>query len=800
MNMKELKVMMSFLLLSLGCLTISAQQEVLTKEFRGERSKAGEATIWQSQRYAKDGLGCTSFEVDIPSSGNYFVNFWMIPTQEPSGEPSNYTVEVNGKTIADKIIPTKCDWQSVGISSKKPFHLNAGRNTIAVLGKLPFLPEVETIRLSSSIDNAVISSEKYDEFKNKILSGATDLQTVSSSSSRSSSFPIYGLWQLGASISYTFTTTLYLNAGTLYNISSSSNSSYAHYLEVFNEPNQNNSYRVLSSGGQATISNIQSSTGGIYVVRVRSSHHGTTSTATVSVNGGLQYTNVPITNYEISYSQPTDNEYNSFLCYKSGNGDPYLDLMSYSSNKVYLARNDDGSSYSGDFSWGDCPRIKTQLNISSDAALVFTNSSLYPSCTADIYLGFPNLSDVNSIILDSFPNLKNGDAIVSAPVPVYPHSYNCIAWTVGDYNHNIWVDGWAPFYEPTYADEEEWFDDFYETFGYTRTGATASNSIIDLWAKDNHHTHASIRKSYNSDAFPHGYAWESKLGSDVRIFHPRYALSGTGSSQYGSVVAYYIHGNRTYNSLYEGVAEGQIIIEGVSFTSEEKQQIDNIINSINKDIAQKFTTKFTRWKEALKQRPYNSLYQLKNYEEYLDLYYYCLNHKDVIYIAYKILGEGDQVVQFLIKDVTFKDHLQLMKDIQNENKKNKKKAGGYIFRSTYTNSMKYVKKIIATENNMIDQPLKRSATRDSGISYSDKNAFLASVKDKTVNVDFALKENAWLSIAVYTLEGVVVNQPMNNQQLSSGNHHVSMLINKSGTYLIVFVENGTTSVKKVIIN
>lgn len=793
--MKELKVMMSFLLLSLGCLTISAQQEVLTKEFRGERSKAGEATIWQSQRYAKDGLGCTSFEVDIPSSGNYFVNFWMIPTQEPSGEPSNYTVEVNGKTIADKIIPTKCDWQSVGISSKKPFHLNAGRNTIAVLGKLPFLPEVETIRLSSSIDDAVISSEKYDEFKKKILSGATDLQTESSSSSRSSSFPIYGLWQLGASISYTFTTTLYLSAWTLYNISSSSNSNYAHYLEVFSEPNQSNSYRVLSSGGQATISNIQSSTGGIYVVRVRSSHHSTTSTATVSVNGGSQYTNVPITNYEISYSQPTDNEYNSFLCYKSGNGDPYLDLMSYSSNKVYLARNDDGSSYSGDFTWGDCPRIKTQLSISSDAALVFTNSSLYPTCTADIYLGFPNLSDISAIV-DSFPNFKNGDAIASAP-----HSgvYRCAAWAVGIWDHSRWPPQESPSDYPEYANcnsDLDRFDVFFGNFGYTRNGATESNSIIDLWKQSVFFTHVSVRKNTNSDNYPHGYSWESKIGTFPRTFHPRYALEG---NKYGQVSYYYINNpNSTMGqSLFENVAEGIMTIENVSFNESEISYINNAIQKIPSYISKELMERYKKWVAVASSSYQSSISSMKNCEEYRSLYNYCDQHRDTRFILFKLLDEDEEMVTYLIRDLLYDKNQKVLEKLKEENLRVTKMGDAIIYRKPITNVIKFVKFLFSTED-ASSQPVAKGISSD--LSYSSKKSFALTKTGRSIEVSFSLKEDAKISLLLYNLNGVIIDNPLNNKQLNSGHHNYSIILKDSGTYLVVYKENGTTSVKKVIID
>lgn len=102
--MKQFRLLLLVSTLFYGTLANYAQEDVLIKQFSGERSKAGEAVIKNSKKYPKDGMGCTEFEISVPKAGNYYVNFWMIPTQELTGEPSNYAVEVNGTTSVKKVI------------------------------------------------------------------------------------------------------------------------------------------------------------------------------------------------------------------------------------------------------------------------------------------------------------------------------------------------------------------------------------------------------------------------------------------------------------------------------------------------------------------------------------------------------------------------------------------------------------------------------------------------------------------------------------------------------------------------
>lgn len=793
--MKKLYFFVFSLILMMGAQAVQAQSDVKTVPFSGERSKAGDVTINNQKKYAKDGMGYTAFEIDVPKAGSYYVNFWMIPTQEADGKPTEYAVEVNGQVITSKIVPAKCDWQAVGLSGGSTIILNAGINTIAVLGNLPFLPEVETLRLSTDSEKCAISSAEYDAYKNKILSGTINQQTTSEEQIQQTSLdryscPLYGTVLLGEQIDYTFMTNLSLSAGVQYTITASSASNYPFYLEVYREIQQTPSYRVTSSGSQATIT-VSNSPAGTYVLRVRPTQHGVHSTANVTVSsqyGTSQYTNVVISNYEISYSQPTDQVYNSFTCYLTGSGDPYMELIKYSSNKIFLARNDDGSSNGGDFNWGHNPRIRLQLSTSTDAAIVFTNNSLYPTCTADVYLGFPNFNINN--YSSQFPNLKAGDAIASAPDDP---NYNCIAWTAGVTSSSNWPPNMYPFLTPIQA-----FDYYYNYFGYTRTGATSSNSIVDLYMSGSTYQHAAIRKYSNSDLFPHGYAWESKLGDYMRLYHPRYALEG---NYYGQVHDYYTVNTSSSmaHSLFENVAEGKIVIENVRFLQKEMAYIENAVSQIPSSMKSNFLSLYNSWIEFTSHSVSSNPDNLKKGKEYESLYEYCQKNKNVRYLLFKMLSDNDQMVQFLIGDLLYKEYEDLRNQVISENIKNEYKGEAIIYRTSHINTIKFVKLILESEI-VKTKPSDRNKVKESGISYSDRNAFSTKIADMSINVDFKIPEDANISLVVYTLDGVVIHHAIKNQRLSAGSHSYTIPVSTPGTYLVVYAKDRTTSVKKVIIN
>ena len=128
----------------------------------------GDAVIKKSTK-AVDGDNATvSFEVEVSISGAYYVNFWMFPSTLKDGSLANYAVSVNGNVLADKIVPTVGDWQDITLSTGKRISLSKGINTIAVIGKVPDVPNVEHVKLSSQLQEANIDATEYRSYKSAI--------------------------------------------------------------------------------------------------------------------------------------------------------------------------------------------------------------------------------------------------------------------------------------------------------------------------------------------------------------------------------------------------------------------------------------------------------------------------------------------------------------------------------------------------------------------------------------------------------------------------------------------------------
>jgi hypothetical protein len=129
-----------------------------------------------------------------------------------------------------------------------------------------------------------------------------------------------------------------------------------------------------------------------------------------------------------------------------------------------------------------------------------------------------------------FPNLRAGDWCVTAPPT---STYNCIAWSVGDTSKWIWddVDSFGDHDgKVSVAD----FDAFYAANGMDPVvGATPAAPKVVLYSKGTTPTHAAQRSTH-----PCGFAFESKLGHEMRIVHDAYELEG--GSVYGNINRFYV--------------------------------------------------------------------------------------------------------------------------------------------------------------------------------------------------------------------------------------------------------------------
>lgn len=446
----------------------------------------------------------------------------------------------------------------------------------------------------------------------------------------------------------------------------------------------------------ATITN-----SGTYYLLLRSYSSSYPGTSDLYKDGSLYASNVALAGTNVyNGGISKTGTLNYFTAKLTGDSRLWLEDSGSSPGKI-RGYNDDYPKY-GDFNWGLASRVKQQFSPSINYALVSSYSSSNPTGTADLYMKLDN-SDITS----SFPNLKADDAIKSAPAS---WTYNCISWSGGITNAWNWPPSvGSPWYDsnPLAA-----FDKYYGNtpsryagaWTYTRSGATESNSVVDLWALSGTYKHASVTKPGNDH--PHGYDWESKPGSLMRTFHPRYALSG---NDYGNVSNYYrwsgtyalaASGQETGGITFEeSVKRGLTVIEKVELSGDEKAKQSNIIENIPEGVKQEFNTKYWAWKETwddpnLRIHSNPRMYtQSKQYKEFLS--YSKEQGKAIWPLLFQKYEQGDDIVKELLIDLTYTEYGSLLDEIRQESTREKYTTeGAYIAPSENANMMKYIKKLL----------------------------------------------------------------------------------------------------------
>lgn len=320
-----------------------------------------------------------------------------------------------------------------------------------------------------------------------------------------------------------------------------------------------------------------------------------------------------ITNY--IYNKKT---YNSFTV-NSNNFDTIMYILSENSvsDRKVIGYNDDYRDDS-DFNWGLASRVQQSYSTNNTPKYVFV-SSYNPtiSDTVDIY-GMCKETYSNQ---NMFPNLKSDDAMISAPGS---YSYNCISYS-GGITHE-WINPDLTFsggtLSPWYNENNEIaLDNYYGNIPPRYVGATtyevtdnANESVVNVYKKGTKWTHASVRKPANNQM--HGYAWESKLGHQERIFHPRNSLDNESyENAYGHIEKMYKIAETnsttsisTYNlrsiqnediSFEESVEARLTEVQNIELTDSEKKSLKIKIDNINDNAIDKFNILYDKWTEKI---------------------------------------------------------------------------------------------------------------------------------------------------------------------------------------------------------
>lgn len=462
------------------------------------------------------------------------------------------------------------------------------------------------------------------------------------------------------------------------------------------------------------------------------------------------------------------------------------------------AFNDDYYGGGGDFSWGLASRVKKDFTMSISAALVSAYSSYSPTGTCDLYIKCQN-----STIMSYFPNLEADDAIQSAPAS---GTYNCTSWSGGIINYWEWPPSpYSRYY--VFKNPLASFDNFYaanprygfpgEAMTYSRSGATSSNSVVDLWALNGSYTHGSVTKPGNKH--PHGYDWESKPGSLMRTFHPRNALNG---SSYGSVSNYYKQtSSKSAMMLDESIAMGHSVIENVELTAAEKLIVSEAIRSLSTNQRNELNSKYNAWKQtwekpeiAMQSNP-RMYANSKEYDEFID---YCKSQGELVWpYIFDKFQQGDFFVINALEDLTLDENPDVLEKVKKESSlKPVTESGAFIVRSPKTYAMKYIKELLKSSNSV-------TSTDDDGITYSNSFEFnvYPNPVDVTSQLSFVLPADAKVSAQVIDLNGRILSVVVNEQVLKAGPQNYKLNIPESfkGTCLVKLLVNNNVNVQLIVV-
>ena len=785
----------------------SFPQSFVEKEYFEKHTDLGGDVLLKKKHNEVNGdRAFTSFDIEVPVSGQYYVYFWLCPAELAGGTFSEYDVFENDSFIG-RIKPTEGDWQAISIENSKKVSLKAGTSRISVVGKVPDVPSVEFIRLSMDAEKARMSDKDYKDYKAKVLeksrlqakenarSNVEGLDTTEIGKARrivsypvgpQTNPPYDANYYIGYTVNYTFFKKVYFQQGQTPVITSTGLNSFIHVLELFSTTSPDTySWSSVSYGStnNATI-NVSIPATGYYYVRVRSFFNATSGICNLNIDN-TSYNNVAVYSFGMTGNKDTQNVYNSFTCYR--NGDPVIWVEEGCVPGKIRAYNDDYVSSTSDFSWSLNSRVKRQYGSTLNAILLSAYGSYNPSCTCDIYCNCYTASGFNQTSSDNF--------IQSAPAS---GDYICFAWSGGIYSApcsplddfaNIELSGLAAF------------DYFYSMERYpgcsvfTRNGATADNSVIDLWATTNvyglSYQHASVRKGADNNA--HGFDWESKRGNQNRIYHPR----NNPGSLYGQVVEHYrrVDTGTAGITLEESIANGWAVLENVHFTNDESDYIDTQIKRISSDVLSIFDTMYEKWQKVWNTTYFSNPVVIADCDEYRELLALCQETDLLKYAVFKKLDEGNVSATCLIKDLSLKDNKEVLKRVSDNKEKHKyTDSGAQIVHTMNSNAMLFVKELLKEQVEGFKARI--SAGNETGISYSNSDDFSIRQANSSVILTFNLGNTSHVYADVLSLQGDIIARLVDNRTLQPDSYMFQSDVPK-GVYLVRYIKDGTVNVKKI---
>lgn len=814
---------------------------MVTKRF-DDKSLGGEGLLKRAYLSADGEAIVKTFEIEVPQAGDYYIAAWAGETRGKNG-PQVLQVWINEqRTTTLSLDSVSSGWQSKRVvnslnKTTLKYYLSTGVHTVHFACSGPAAPQVDFIRIARETEKAAIPDTKYQLFMNSVrasrLPGAhmgVKRDSTSRLGKTTDDPGIDYVEQLDMSFSYTYYHTFYwASAGSQVTFETKKADPYASdpVMEFFNaEDPINKGSWMNDDGGQGNQSKLTVTIpySGYYILLLWSYELGTSGTSDLYLNDNLFASDIPLTHAGVRCDHSVTDTLNYYTAFLTGDSRIWIEDQDGFPGKI-RAYNDDYSG-SGDFSWGYNARVRQPLSMSIRATQLSAYSSGNPTGSCDLYM---NCGLANSDIFTSFGNLKRDDAIRSAPAT---STYNCHSWAGGITSYSVAPGQQLPWYVYGITSTLQAFDNYYANknylgesyprysgaMNYTRSGATTGNAAVALWARDcSEYQHSSVRKPGN--AHPHGYDWESKPGSLMRIFHPRDALVTDPYGGYGTICNYY-RWDGTYSgnfrsvedaapvlTLAKSVAAGLSLIETVDLSDLEKAKLARLAQGIPSDVLNEFDARYAAWRKTWEDpslAKYSNPDMFARSQEYVEFLDFSKSNGSGVWpLLIRNLVQGNEIDFIPIEELTYPKYRYLMDGIAKEFAKARYTSDGvYIVSPPRSFSMRYVKSLLALPDSVFGD--YTGSTKDSsatttldrhasfGLELNFPNPF-----NPMTQIQYSLPNEARVSIKIYDMVGRAVVTLLDNELRNAGRHTVrwegrNELGNPvaSGTYFCRLIADG----------
>lgn len=748
------------------------------------------------------------FIVNVNNEGDYYFLANALPVRLSANENGEYSFQeinviVNGELVGHLDVK-KPQWEIVSIEGKEKIRLSKGENIILFQSSGIYYPDIDCVQLSQNKMDLIQKNIVYDNYIKKLNGDTNEIITTRSAFDNSGNFNVWPTYQYtpGSNYShmskvpvvYTFYKKIHIDIPGVHTFTTTpvkgddynSVNPVMHLFKIDNPHKEcwtNDDYTGYHPRIQANLS-----VGDYYLVIRSYANYGASSDlgreGLVNIYDGANILGeqMPVSGYVLNCGS----NYTGALNYFTGNSTGSPKIWFIDSNNMKYASEEYTYYPPADYYWFDDARLKiTHNQVNSNIRILISSvgawSVYFGNC--DAYGAVP---DAETSYMNSFSNLKSGDAIKSAENNPF---YNAPAWAGGINTELVWTGSkWGdPFVWTTW---DKYFGNnparYNGAKSYSRTGG--GSVVISAFSANNDVskiTHFAVTKNANMQM--HGYQWESKIGLSGRIFHPLNSISG---QLYGNTFAYYYDPSRpmltsmSYNeeefTLKQSIENGLTIIEDV--TLDKSQQ--SLINSykMKRGSANELEMLYDKWNKRINTSEYlfeNNPYNFLDNEEANSLIQYAKNNleQSVILLIDKMfknkidsLDVGNVILPVLFCEIAKDKYGNIIEDIKEEWKINSyTRNGEYKFPAPSVFAKKYMKEILNIDflkNNAPNSNLKNNISFDNDKLFSvAPNPAISSSK---INIE--LPEKALVTMKIINGHGAIISVPLKAQTLNQGKY------------------------------